>query len=208
MVLRTCFWIFGDSPQVIQFNETQPVDHVEMPRTTSRGLTRYIFIPSRGVARVTTRLSTALTIFMVTASPLAHAGVPQLIDSRVTQSTLNETICNPSYFERVVPTFDALAQRKQQLLKEQGIDLEAASDYAIEFRLPVILGGVPDITENIDLRRWDGASGARRKRRLTVFLRRCVCRGELPLRRAQTVILGDWAARYTHLWSSSCRDLR
>ncbi len=160
------------------------------------------------VAQVTACISTVLTIFVVTASPLAHASASQLIDSRVTQSTLTQTICNPGYIERVVPTFDVLAQRKQQLLKAQGIDLEAASDYAIEFRVPVILGGVPDITENVDLRRWDGASGARRKRRLTVFLRRCVCTGQLPLRRAQTAILGDWTTRYTHLWSSSCQDIR
>ena len=162
---------------------------------------------ARGVAEVAAHISTVLTIFVMTISPLAHAGTSQLIDSRVTQSTLNQTICDPGYIERVVPTFDALAQRKQQLLKAQGIDLEAASDYAIEFRVPVILGGVPDIDENVDLRRWDGASGARRKRRLTVFLRHCVCRGELPLRRAQTAIIGDWTTKYTNLWSLSCRDL-
>ena len=161
----------------------------------------------RGVVRVAARISTVLTVFVVIVSPLAHASATQLIDSRVTQSTLNQTICNPAYIEQVMPTFDALDRRKQELLKAQGIDFEEASDYAIEFRVPVLLGGVPDVAENVDLRRWDGTSGARRKRRLTVLLRRCVCTGELPLRRAQSAILADWSSKYTHLWGLSCREL-
>lgn len=161
----------------------------------------------RGVARVASGISTVLTVFFVIVSPLAHANATQLIDSRVTQSTLHQTICNPVYIEQVMPTFDALDRRKQELLKAQGIDFEEASDYAIEFRVPVLLGGVPNVSENVDLRRWDGTSGARRKRRLTVLLRRCVCSGELPLRRAQSAILADWSSKYTHLWGLSCREL-
>jgi len=41
-------WYFGNFTEVIQFNETQPVVHVEMLRTTSRGLTRYAFMPRKG----------------------------------------------------------------------------------------------------------------------------------------------------------------
>ncbi|OTP65302.1 hypothetical protein PAMC26510_38145 [Caballeronia sordidicola] len=159
---------------------------------------------------VKSRLKTGITLAAMALALLtsfsANAEENRLIDRHVTQLNLNQTICDARYLDKVTPSFDSQAQRKEQLLKERGIDSRNATVYAFEFRVPILLGGIPDLVDNVDLRRWDGAAGARRKRRLTVVLRHCVCAGKVPLHRAQVTISGDWSARFAHLWSLSCRD--
>jgi hypothetical protein len=103
-----------------------------------------------------------------------------------------------------MPSVDERLLRKSQLLAQSTITPESAPDYALDFRVPVLLGGSPDASENLDLIPWDGPGGERRKRRFAVFLNRCVCAGKLPLTRAQAVLSGDWADRYSNLWVLKC----
>lgn len=134
----------------------------------------------------------------------AFAQRPDLLDPRVTQATIGETICKPGYADDVLPPFDDLMRKKDQLIKQRGADALSASDYALDHRLPVLLGGLPTAQANLDIRRWDGRSGQRAKERLTVFLKRCVCSGEMPLSRAQSEIVGDWPSRFPNLSSLTC----
>ena len=129
---------------------------------------------------------------------------PRLLDPRVTQSTIVDTICRPGYVDEVLPPFDDLMHEKEQLLKQRRIDPPSASQYALDHRMPVLLGGSPTAQTNLDIRRWDGRGGQRSKERLTVFLKRCVCAGEMPLVRAQAAISGDWATRFPNLSSLTC----
>lgn len=154
------------------------------------------------------KTSVALATLAVTLlTPFsAEAKENRLIDPHVSQSNITRTICDAQYLNRVTPSFDSQVQRKKQLLQELGIDPAHATMYAFEFRIPILLGGVPDLARNVDLRGWDGPAGARRKRRLTVVLRHCVCAGKLPLHRAQETISGNWSVRFTHLWGLSCQD--
>ncbi|MFM0418842.1 hypothetical protein [Paraburkholderia aromaticivorans] len=136
-----------------------------------------------------------------------HATPPSPLDPRVAQSSIARTICHRDYLTKVMPSIDARIRRKSQLLEQLAIAPELAPRYALDFRMPVLLGGSPDANENFDLIPWEGSDGERRKRRFTVFLNRCVCAGEMPLARAQAALSGDWANRYSNLWRLQCRDV-
>ncbi|MFM0339810.1 hypothetical protein [Paraburkholderia fungorum] len=138
----------------------------------------------------------------------SYAGQPAWLDARVSQETINSTICHRGHIAQVMPSIDDQIRLKDALLEQRGVDPSSASDYALDFRMPVLLGGLPDAQENLDVLPWEGDHGERRKRRFTVFLRHCVCAGELSLRRAQTAISGDWSHTYPNLWALTCRDIR
>lgn len=163
---------------------------------TSKGRTR-----KKATLHVVRRVMIAV---MLATSVTSRAGDPQIFDGKVNQSTVQDTICRGDYVADVMPSFNILMQRKLELLKETGIDAKMAPRFALGSRLPVLLGGAPDAPANVELRPWGGPDGARRKRRLTVVLRRCVCEGKIPLRQAQTIILGNWDTKYPHLWSRQC----
>jgi hypothetical protein len=126
------------------------------------------------------------------------------LDPQVTQTTIVDTICVPGYADRVSPSFDVQMRQKQRLLKQRGIDDAFASEYALDHRIPVLLGGLASAPANLDLRPWEGRSGQRRKERLAVFLKRCVCTGDITLAVAQAAIAGDWSNRYPNLSSLTC----
>jgi hypothetical protein len=147
---------------------------------------------------------------VVLASVLAAWALPacaqraEWLDPRVTQATIVDTICVPGYADRVSPTFEVQMRQKDRLLKQRGIGATEGSDYALDHRMPVLLGGLPSAAINLDLRPWDGRAGQRRKERLAVFLKRCVCTGDLTLAQAQSSISGDWPNRFPNLSSLTC----
>jgi hypothetical protein len=127
-----------------------------------------------------------------------------MLDERVTQQSIAETICRPDYADAVSPPFDVMMQHKAHLLAERGIDTDAGADYAIDRRVPVLLGGSPDAPANLDLLPWAGTSGERRKARFVVHLKRCVCEGKMSLSVAQAAIVGNWSAAYAGFGRDSC----
>ncbi len=129
-------------------------------------------------------------------------------DTRVSQQTIKTTICRRGHLAEVMPSFDEQMRLKAGLLEQRNIPAESATAYALDFRMPVLLGGAPDTPENIDLIPWEGEHGERRKRRFAVFLRHCVCAGAVPLTRAQKAISGDWPNQYPNLWSLTCKDVQ
>jgi hypothetical protein len=135
----------------------------------------------------------------------AHAQKPDWLDPRVTQSTIVDTICVPGYVDRVLPSFEMQMRQKERLLRQHSIDDSFASEYALDHRMPVLLGGSPNAAANLDLRRWEGPAGQRRKERLAVYLKRCVCTGDITLKAAQSAMAGDWPNAYPNLSSMSCR---
>jgi hypothetical protein len=171
-------------------------------QTNVTGVSRHLCIYSRPI-RALRLLSIGLVII---ASASVYAQRPELLDPRVSQTTITNTICEPAYLEKVIPPLNSRLQWKDYLLRERGVDPKTAWQYTFDFRVPVLLGGRPTEHANFDIVQWEGRSGARRKRRLTVLLKRCVCSGEIPLTRAQQVISGDWAKELPKLWGLACRD--
>ena len=127
-----------------------------------------------------------------------------MLDERVTQQSIADTICRPDYADAVSPPFDVMMEHKQRLLAERGIGVDEGTDYALDRRVPVLLGGSPDAPANLDLLPWAGTRGERRKARFVVHLKRCVCEGELSLSDAQAAIVGNWSAAYAGFGRDSC----
>ena len=127
-----------------------------------------------------------------------------MLDERVTQRSIADTICRPDYADAVSPPFDVMMQHKSQLLAERGIDADDGVDYALDRRVPVLLGGSPDAPANLDLLPWAGTSGERRKARFVVHLKRCVCEGKMSLSDARAAIVGNWSAAYAGFGRDSC----
>jgi hypothetical protein len=138
----------------------------------------------------------------------AFAQDASMLDERVTQQTIAETICKPGYADTVSPPFDDLMAHKDRLLSERGIDPDHGTRYALDRRVPVVLGGSPDAADNLDLLPWGGHRGERRKALLTAKLKRCVCEGRMSLSDAQAAIAGNWSAHYAGFGSAPCSDDR
>ncbi|MFM0481292.1 hypothetical protein PQQ81_12245 [Paraburkholderia strydomiana] len=134
----------------------------------------------------------------------AYAQEARMLDERVTQQSIGETICRPGYASAVAPPFDELMAHKDRMLAERGIDADDGADFALDRRVPVVLGGSPDAPSNLGLLPWAGRQGERRKARAAVMLKRCVCEGKISLAEAQAAIVGDWSVVYSGFSQTSC----
>jgi hypothetical protein len=131
-----------------------------------------------------------------------------MLDERVTQQSVADTICKPGYADTVSPPVDEMLAHKNRLLAQRGIDADDSTEYALDRRVPIVLGGSPDATGNFDLLPWGGHRGERRKELLAAKLKRCVCAGKMSLSAAQAAIAGDWPAQYARLRRAPCEDGR
>ena len=138
------------------------------------------------------------------AAQAAFAQDPRLLDTRVTQESVTDTICRSGYADTVAPPFDQTMALKDRMLAARGIDSDEGVGYALDRHVPIVLGGSPDATANFDLLPWGGHAGERRKSLLTVRLKRCVCAGRLTLAQAQAAITGNWVHQYDRLTRMDC----
>ncbi|CAB3808919.1 hypothetical protein LMG28688_06878 [Paraburkholderia caffeinitolerans] len=146
----------------------------------------------------------ALAIGGVARGAPAMAQESQLLDARVTQESVAETICRPGYADTVAPPFNETMAQKGRLLAARGIDSDEGVAYALDRRVPILLGGSPDAAANFDLLPWGGHAGERRKSLLAVRLKRCVCAGRISLAQAQAAISGNWSHQYDQLTRMQC----
>jgi len=137
---------------------------------------------------------------------IGRAQNAQWLDPNVTQQSIDSTICRPGYADTVAPPFDRAMALKDHLLAQQGIDRDDGPAYALDRRVPIVLGGAPDAVSNLALLPWAGRGGKRRKVLLTVRLKRCVCAGRMSLAKAQAEILGNWVHEYGRLARMACGD--
>jgi hypothetical protein len=146
----------------------------------------------------------ALTALLALRVGEARAQDAAMLDERVTQQSVAETICRPGYADMVAPPFDELMAHKDRMLAERGIDAGNGVAFALDRRVPIVLGGSPDASSNLDLLPWAGPQGERRKARAAVMLKRCVCEGKLSLAEAQAAIVGNWSVVYSGFGRTSC----
>jgi hypothetical protein len=121
-----------------------------------------------------------------------------LLDPLVTPETINLTICEPYYADRSRIPVDEILLTKRRLALASGLSPDTLNGYALERRVPVILGGSATSSANLRLRRWDGIDGERRRALATVSLRDAVCAGQVGLRKAQSEIFQDWRQVFKH----------
>ena len=147
-----------------------------------------------------------LTRGVLGAAALALLSAPSFADaalnSEVTQSTINDTICAPGYSYTVRPPWYLSAKLKLQLLKARGESWFDAPKYELDHIIPLCLGGSATDPSNLQLQAWDEAY---RKDRLEIQAMRCVCAGKVSLEDAQHDLATDWEAVYHRYAKLLCR---
>lgn len=166
--------------------------------------------PARVYQRDAARMARISLVVLLGATAGLRAGQAtaqdaSMLDERVTQQSIAHTICRPDYVDAVSPPINVMMDHKARLLAERGINADAGVGYALDRRVPVLLGGAPDAPANFDLLPWAGDQGERRKARLTVHLKHCVCEGKMSLSDAQATIVGNWSATYPGFGQNSCK---
>ncbi len=117
----------------------------------------------------------------------AKAEIPT--NPAVTQDTIQSTICVSGYTKTVRPPVSYTNQIKKHRIIEMGLPLELISDFQLDHRIPLSLGGAPTDLRNLVLEDY---SEAHDKDEVERCLPKAVCSGAITLTAAQTAIWNDW----------------
>jgi hypothetical protein len=134
------------------------------------------------------------------------------IDPRVTQETIQKTICTSEYTD-IVGLSIAYADPIKARLLASGHLPGTTQNYQLDHLVPLNLGGSPTSGRNLwmqpygdaahplkDTDKWpdDGSvlAGARHKDNVEALLNKDVCDGKLTLKESQEQIRTDWFALY------------
>ncbi len=115
--------------------------------------------------------------------------VESLHNPAVTQETIETTICVPGWTREVSPSSSYTRRVKVALVHELAIPEEMLSDFELDHRIPLSLGGAPYDPANLELQPWSEATDKDRKE---ACLARAVCDGRLALNEARRRIFEDW----------------
>ena len=121
--------------------------------------------------------------------------VPGSVDGSITQANIREAICTAGYTRIVRPPAIWSAAQKRRMLREAGLPRTAAHLFELDHRVSLSIGGAPMDPANLWLQPWEHP-GAMEKDRLEVLLHAKVCSGQMTLREAQFILLGDWWEGY------------
>lgn len=120
----------------------------------------------------------------------------EALNPDVREDTIQFTICVPGYTASVRPSTSFTNGVKLKLLREVALPPANASNYELDHRVPLALGGHPRALANLRLQRWEGPEGAKEKDRLEKRLQTLVCAGTVPLQEARSATYWDWPAAY------------
>lgn len=136
-------------------------------------------------------LAVSLALFAL----MAHG---QVLNPGVTVKKLRTTVCSPNWTKTVRPSTNYTDKVKKRKLREAGLptDAETMKLYELDHIVPLVLGGHPTDSRNLQPQRWDGAWNAHMKDALEVRVHREVCAGGLTLEQGQQVFMGDWRTAY------------
>lgn len=131
-------------------------------------------------------------------SDVCHVGgqVYCELNSDVTDSTINQTICVSGWTATVRPPVSYTEPIKQQELSE-GQNLHngdtSISDYELDHRMPLELGGNPTALENLSL---EYPRSTNPKDLDENYYKNQVCSGAMTLEQAQTALINKWLDPY------------
>lgn len=123
---------------------------------------------------------------------------PGVINPKVTQENIHQTICVSGWTKTVRPPASYTTKLKIKQLRADGpyhSEL-GASYYEEDHLISLELGGHPTDERNLFPQHWSSPNGARDKDRLENRLKRLVCVGQITLREAQNAIANDWLVAY------------
>lgn len=126
------------------------------------------------------------------------ACTPGAVDSRVTQDTVQSTICVKGYTQKVRPPVSVTEKIKQERMQAYG-DTDSLKNYELDHLIPLELGGCPDCVANLWPEPYNVSLGAHEKDKVENYLHDSVCNGQLTLIRAQNEIASDWVGVYKQI---------
>ena len=122
-----------------------------------------------------------------------YAPVPaEALNPDVHQNTIAQTICVPGYTASVRPSTSYTNGVKLKLMREAGIPSAEAPTFELDHRVALAVGGHPRAPVNLQLQKWEGEDGAKRKDQLERRLQVLVCSGQVALDEAQRAMFWDW----------------
>jgi cytochrome c-type biogenesis protein CcmH/NrfF len=127
------------------------------------------------------------------------------LDPSVTSQTIQTTICISHYTDTVRPPASYTNPIKRRLMEDVLIGWSHASEYELDYIIPLGVGGAPRAEENLQLLPLEGTDGAKRKNRIEKKLQCLVCSGQLPLAVAQAEVADNWQAAYKRYASVKCK---
>lgn len=149
--------------------------------------------PSTPIGQVTKTIGC-----LISGSLPDKACTPGAIDPRVTQETVQSTICVKGYTQKVRPPVSVTEKIKQERMQAYG-DTDSLKNYELDHLIPLELGGCPDCIANLWPEPYNTPLGAHEKDKVENDLHDRVCNGQLSLTQAQNEIVTDWAAVYKQI---------
>ena len=133
------------------------------------------------------RTTHLLVLLLVLPARASAQDLP--INPAVTQAAIDQTICVPGWTKTVRPSARYAARIKIKLIRELELPKELLTDFELDHRIPLALGGAPSALTNLELQPWDEAG---EKDAVEACLSRAVCAGKIGLDEARRRIWGDW----------------
>jgi hypothetical protein len=123
---------------------------------------------------------------------------PGALNPAVDQANIRETICVRGYSRSIRPPEEYTERLKRLGIRRYGYSDRRLRDYEEDHLVSLELGGSPRSPRNLwpEPRHVVGGWGSYTKDRLEDRLHRLVCRGRVPLARAQHEIASNWIAAY------------
>lgn len=132
--------------------------------------------------------TTHLLVFLLVLRARASAqDLP--INPAVTQATIDQTICVLGWTKTVRPSARYTARIEIKLIRELELPKELLTDFELDHKIPLALGGAPSAPTNLELQPWDEAG---EKDAVEACWSRAVCAGKIGLDEARRRIWGDW----------------
>src|SRR5206468_4611878 len=125
-----------------------------------------------------------------------HGCTPGELNSDVTQSNIQGTICVSGYTATIRPPVSYTNPLKAELMRSYGLT-GLPSAYELDHMISLELGGNPTSPANLWPEAYLPMPGAHEKDRVENYLHRQVCDGQMTLAAAQKQIAADWRSVWT-----------
>jgi len=142
----------------------------------------------------------ALLSSMLAALPAAAADLegpdpalaPGVVNAKVTQENISETICNLRWLAKTKPSRRFTENLKRKQLKAWKYDDRNVKNYVEDHVIPIEVGGHPTDPRNLWPQSTTTAWNAATKDKLEEYVSREVCAERMPLKDAQAAFQKGW----------------
>jgi hypothetical protein len=130
---------------------------------------------------------------------------PGVLNSDVTQSTIDSTICVSGWTSTIRPSTSYTNKLKTQGIIDYGYTDTSLSDYEEDHFVPLELGGSPTDPGNLWPEPHTGiagvtsSTGSASKDSVENALKKAVCAGTVTLTDAQNALISDWTTAESNL---------